>query len=186
MKCGGDLGDEVDARPLVHRALGGRERGVAVAGGEVPDHFGHLVHVARLQLLLMVLEAPRPVGRHPGVGLGQHRHEVVELLGADGRAHPDLLGLVDRHRELHLADDRPKDQVVTLLAEGGLLLHALDDARAVLRVNDRIAALELQRRPRSPMGLLRIEDRGPIQTSPNETRVTVSATISSAQWQATV
>ena len=60
---------EVDAGPLVHRALGRGQRGVPVAGGEVPDDLGHLVHVARLQLLLVVLEAAGPVGGHAGIGL---------------------------------------------------------------------------------------------------------------------
>ena len=60
---------QVDAGPLVHRALGGGQRGVPVAGGEVPHDLGHLVHVARLQLLLVVLEAAGPVGGHAGIGL---------------------------------------------------------------------------------------------------------------------
>src|SRR4051794_2038864 len=45
-----------------HRLLTGREALVGVAQGEVPDDLGHLVHVAGLQLLLVVLEAARPVG----------------------------------------------------------------------------------------------------------------------------
>src|SRR5581483_11235808 len=68
----------------VHRLLGGGELGRAQAGGEVPHHLGALVHVAGLQLLLVVLEPPRPVGGHPDVAHGEHVEDVGGILTGDG------------------------------------------------------------------------------------------------------
>src|SRR5687767_11450958 len=49
-----DLTDQVDPGTLVHRALGRRQRRIAVAGGEVPYDLCDLVDVAALELLLVV------------------------------------------------------------------------------------------------------------------------------------
>ena len=143
----GDLADQVDPGPLVHRALGGRQRGVAVAGGEVPHHLGDLVHVAALQLLLVVLEPPAPVRRHTRVGLGEHGHEVLELVGRHRRAHADLLGHVDRDLQRHLVDDGLQDEVLALLAERLHLLRPHHDARTVLGIDDGVTLLELHAEP---------------------------------------
>src|SRR4051794_30707436 len=64
------LGDEHVAGVGLHRLLGGRERGVALADGQVANDLGVLVDVARLELLLVVLEPARPVRGDAGVGDG--------------------------------------------------------------------------------------------------------------------
>src|SRR3954452_4021422 len=62
-------------RPRVHLLLAGREPLFHLADGEVADDLGELEHVAGLDLLPVVLEAPIPVFRHfpeggPGGGRG--------------------------------------------------------------------------------------------------------------------
>ena len=77
----------------------------------------------------------------------EHCDEIFELVRGNGRTDADLVGLVDRHLERHLADDGLEDEVVLLLAEGLHLLRALDDTSAVLGIDDGLTLLEVHAVP---------------------------------------
>lgn len=138
-----DLADEVDARPLVHRALGSRQRCIAVTSGKVTNDLGHLIDVAALQLFLMVLETAAPVAGHAGVGLCQHRHEVFEFIGRHRRPNAHIGSARHWHRQRHLIDDGAQNQVLLSLAKRNDLLGALHQACPVLGIDDRVALFEL-------------------------------------------
>ena len=116
------LGHEDLARPRQHPLLTRRQALVGLADREVPDDFGDLVDVAALQLLDVVLEPARPVGRHPGLLLAKDREHLLDLFVVDDLAEADLLGVVGRDHEREVAVGEAQHEVVALLAEGFLLL----------------------------------------------------------------
>ena len=142
------LRHEHAARLHEHRLLAGRQPLRRLAQREVPDHLGDLVHVAALQLLLVVLEPPAPVGGLAYVLLAEQLEEVVDVLGGDRRAHADFLGLVGGHRERHLAVRDLQDEVLALLAPDLEGLLPIDDRSTVVRVDDAVADFEGHATPR--------------------------------------
>jgi hypothetical protein len=75
----------------------------------------------------VVLEAPAPVRRLAHVLLAEQLQEVLDVLVADRRAHPDLVGLVGRHRERQVPVHHVEHEVLQLLAADLARLLLLDD-----------------------------------------------------------
>ncbi len=130
-----------------HRLLARRESLGDLAQREVPHDFGDLVDVAALQLLLVVLEPPAPVGGLADVLLGEQLEEVVDVLDRDRRPHPDVFGLVRRHREGQVTVGDPEHEVFGLLAERLAHLLALDHGGPVMGVHDPVTDFERHATP---------------------------------------
>src|SRR5689334_8647958 len=137
-----ELRHEDLARTGEHALLTRGQALVLLADREVPDDLGHLVDVAALQLLDVVLEAARPVGRHARFLLAQHREDLFDLFVVDDVAETDLVGVVGRHLQGEVAVREPQDQVVLLLAERLHLLALLDGRRAVVGIDDLVTDIE--------------------------------------------
>ena len=88
-----------------------------LAAGQVAHDLGALVDVARLELLLVVLEPAGPVGRHPHVGDGQHLEDLVGVLDGDGVADAELGGLVLGHQTF-MSPEVPKPALGARRARG--------------------------------------------------------------------
>src|SRR5919197_1741376 len=73
----GELGEEDLAGLLNHPLLTGREASLALTDRQVPDDLGHLVDVARAELLDVVLEAATPVGGHLGLVLLEDAQDLL-------------------------------------------------------------------------------------------------------------
>ena len=138
------LSSETSTRQRVHqhRLLATRQPAVAIAQRKVPHDFGHLVHVAGLQLLEMVLEPARPVRWHAHVFLREHVEDVFDFVLADRGSDADLFGLLDRHHQGEITVGDPQHQVLDLLAEHLALLFALDDGRPVMGIHHAVSDLE--------------------------------------------
>ena len=93
----------------------------------------------------MVLEAARPVGGLANIALGEHFEEILDVLFGDGPAHADFVGLVDRHREGHLAVGHAEHEIFGFLTECLALLFLLDHGRSVVGVHHSVTRLEAHR-----------------------------------------
>jgi len=126
------------------RLVSGQRR-IAITRSEVANNFGNLIHVATLQLLLVVLESTRPVGRNTRVGFGKHGHQVFQFVRRDWWAHTDFVELGKGDAKGHLVDDGFEDEVLLFLprSEEVLLLRALYFAGTVLGVDDDVIFLKI-------------------------------------------
>ena len=130
-------------RALVqHALLAGGQALVLVADREVPHDLGHLVDVARLQLLDVVLVAPGPVGRHPRLLLAKDGEDLLDLFVVDDLPQADLFGVVAGDHQRQVAVGEPQDEVLAGLAEDLLLLPLLDHGCAVMGVDDLVTDVE--------------------------------------------
>src|SRR5205823_12265623 len=115
---------------------------------QVPHHLGHLVDVARLQLLDMVLEAPGPVRRHARFLLAQHCEDLLDLFVVDDFAQADLLGVVGRDHQGEVTVRKPEDEILTVRPEDIALLPALDDGSAVMGVDNFVSDVKRHSSPK--------------------------------------
>src|SRR5690606_36442958 len=87
---GRELGDQDLLRLGEHALLTRGQTLVGLAQREVPHDLGHLEDVARLELLVVGLEAARPVGGHRPVAAAEDLEDLLALLAAHHVAQPDL------------------------------------------------------------------------------------------------
>src|SRR5438445_1471895 len=144
----GELGHEDLACLGEHALLTRRQALVLLADRQVPHHLGHLVDVARLQLLDVVLESPGPVRRHASFLLAQHREDLFDLLVVDDFAQADLLGVVGRDHQREVTVRKAEDEILTVRPEDVALLPALDDGSAVMRVDDFVSDVKRHSSPK--------------------------------------
>src|SRR3954453_24076316 len=125
-------------RARVHLLLPRRESLLGLPDREVANDLGQLVHVARLDLVAVVLEATVPVLRHLADVVAQHGEDLLHGLVVD-HAPQARLGRVlarDHHRHVVVQDlDR---QVLATLAEHRLLLLFEDLACPVVGIHDAV------------------------------------------------
>ena len=112
----GQLGHEDLAGLGEHPLLAGRQALVLVAERQVPHDLGDLVDVAALQLLDVVLEAARPVGRHPRLLLAKDGEHLLDLFVVDDVAQADGVGVVGRHLEGEVAVGEAEDEVLAFFS----------------------------------------------------------------------
>ncbi len=132
----GQLRDQDLAGPGEHALLPGGEALVGLPQRQVPHHLGDLVDVAALELLDVVLEPAGPVGRHPRLLLAEDGEHLLDLFVVDDVAQPDLLGLLDRDRDLEVPVGDAEHEVVGLVPVEDPLLLAFDDRSPVVGVDD--------------------------------------------------
>ena len=94
-----ELGHQAVSGLAVHRGLRRSELPLVLAAREIPHHLGTGEDVAAAQLLLVVLEPPRPVGRHPSIADRQHLQHLFGFLGRHGVTHAELFEPVLGHSE---------------------------------------------------------------------------------------
>ena len=114
-----------------------------LADGEVADDLGQLEDVAGLDLVAVVLEAPVPVLRHLRDVVREHREHLLDRLLVDHAPQADLGGVLGRDHHRHVVVQDLDGQVLALLTEQILRFLLEDLAGPVVRVDDVVAALEL-------------------------------------------
>src|SRR4051794_3472308 len=145
------LGDLVDRRDLAHDPIEGRLVELALAVGllrlrlravEIADHLGDGDEVARIDLRLVLLSAPRPHGALDARAARQHLEALLDEVRLGELAHADARRLGGRDTQNHLVLLERHDEQLELEARDLLLLDRRDAADAVSRVDDRLARLE--------------------------------------------
>ena len=130
------LGGEDLLGPRVHLLLAGREALLRLADGEVANHLGELEHVAGLDLLAVVLEAPVPVLRHLAHVVAKHGQHLCHGLLADHAPETRAARVLTRDHDGHVVVEDLDRQVLALLAQHLLLLLLQDLARPMMRIHD--------------------------------------------------
>src|SRR6476646_7662103 len=100
----------------------------------------------------MVLEAAAPVRRFANIALPDEPEQVLDVRLADRGSHPDLVGLVRRHRQDEISVNHLEHQVLLGLTEQLPLFLLLDDRRTVMRIDDAVTDLERHETPTSRPG----------------------------------
>src|SRR5918996_881700 len=112
---------------------------LALADGEIPDDFGHLIDVARAQLLDVVLEAATPVGGHLRLVFLQNVEDLLDLVLADDGAETDLLAAFDRDHQCEVAVRDAELEVLPPLSQELPHAELFDDCCTMLWMDNRIA-----------------------------------------------
>ena len=116
------------------------------AEGQVADLLGDVGHVARLDLVAVVLEATVPVLGHHAQVVAQDTQHTLDVRLADDAAQAGLAGVLRRDHDGHVVVENLNGQVLALLAEHLLDLLLLDLAGPVMGVHDVIADLVVDMR----------------------------------------
>src|SRR3954452_10030767 len=130
------LGGEDLLRARVHLLLPRRESLLGLPDREVANDLGQLVHVGRLDLVAVVLEATVPVLRHLADVVAQHGHHARHGLVVDHAPESRPRGVLARDHDGHVVVQDLDRQVQALLAEHRLHLLLEDLAGAVVWVHD--------------------------------------------------
>ena len=139
----GDLADEQELRALEHALLAERERLLAREEGEPLEDHGHLEEAAGAHLVGVLLEAALPVGDLLDLAVAEQGEDLADVGGADHRAQAHAVGVLLRHPHAGVVGEDPELVEADLAAGDRARLDALDDADAVIRVDDLLTDLEL-------------------------------------------
>jgi hypothetical protein len=133
-------------RAGVHLLLAGGEALLHLADRQVANHFGQFVHVSRLDLLAVVLEATVPVLGHLGNVVGENRDHLLHLLLVDHAPQTGDTRVLAGHHHGHAVVEDLDREVVAFLPEQRLRFLLQHHSGAVMRIDDLVADLVITHR----------------------------------------
>src|SRR5258707_12798963 len=138
----GELADQDLPGLGEHAFLPRRKTALPVPAPQIPDYLGHLVHVARGELLQVGLVPAGPVRRLLGVRGAQHLEHSLKPFLPDYVPDAHKLGIVRRntHSQVTLVD--LQYEVASILTLDRACLDLLDPSSPMVGVDDCVADLE--------------------------------------------
>ena len=118
------------------------ERLLGVAQREIADNLGDLTDVAGADLVLVHPEAAAPRAGALGDLLTEDGEDGVGALLIHHAAQTELVDAIDGNADDQVVGDDADRQVLDLVTKHGARLDAVDDASAVLGIDDPISDFE--------------------------------------------
>src|SRR5207249_11704229 len=115
---------------------------LALPDRQVPDDLRHLQRVSGLELLVVVLEAPAPVGSHDGLVLFEDVEDLLDLPLADDLADADVLAALDGDHQGEITVLRSDHEVFPAFSQEVSFSKVLDDCSAMFWMDYRVTLTE--------------------------------------------